>query len=392
MKKIKVAIVTVSTERIGPNRVILNIIQGLDKSKFEIFLLSLSSKGWSQYVKQARDMSDELAAAGAKIVNLKIPKGVDLFLAVPKLIRAIKRIGPDIIHTHLLRGNIYGRIAARLSKIPVVSTIHNEDRWVLGKTFIDWVTHKVDQYTLPFAQAFIAVAPNVKEFLLQHESKIPEEKIIVIRNSVDTRVFFKDEKVREQKRRELGLINEMKAVATVGRFDTQKDPLALVDAMSIVFSKNNLAKFFWVGEGPLRSAVEKRMREKNIENRFILLGERQDVSQLLRAFDVFVLSSLHEGLPIALLEAMATGIAPVATNVSGNRVVIEDGKSGLLAKVSNPQSIAQRIVYLLEHEEARKSISEEAVRRIQTDYSLEQFCKLHEELYLRVLAATKSLD
>ncbi len=385
MEKIKVAFITVSTEQIGPNVVILNIAKSLDRSRFEPVVVALAGKGWGKYTKEAHDFTTKFKEADIPVHQLSLPKGLDLFLAVPRLFFLLRKIRPHVVHTHLLRSDVYGRVAAGWLKIPVVSTLHNEDLWLTGKSIFDAITRIVERWTQRYADAYIAVASNVKDFYLAHDASIAESKITVINNAVDTKKYAPNAAIREEKRGELGVTNEMTVIGTTARLIEQKDPLMLLAALEKVFKKNSLARFFWIGEGPLRKEVEERLEKSPHKNRFVLLGQRQDVPDLLQALDIFVLSSLHEGLPMALLEAMATGTAAVATAVSGNQVVIQSGQTGLLAKVHDAESMAENMLQLIENSELRKNIAEAGTKHVQTHYSLEKFGKEHQDLYDRVL-------
>lgn len=386
MNKLKIAFVSVSSERIGPNYVILNIAKSIDRNKFEPVFIPLSSRGWGRLNTKTEDFTNEFRKAHIEVLPLNILPGLDLLLGIPKLKSIFKKIHPDLVHTNLLRADVYGRIAAGKLGIPVVSTIHNEDPWLVSTSLADKVTRYVELRTKKFVDAFIAVAPNVQEFFIKNGLGVDEKKITVIKNAVDTKKFFPRNDIRESKRRELGVTNEMTVIGTSARLIEQKDPLTMLDAIEKVFAQNSMARFFWAGEGHLRKQIEERLSNSPHKNRFILLGNRSDIPEFLQALDIFVLSSIHEGLPIALLEAMATGVASIATRVSGNRVVIEDHMNGILANPKDSDDIAEKIMEVLHDKDLRKHLGEQARADIDERYSLQNFGKLHEELYERVLA------
>lgn len=390
MKKIKIAFISVSSERIGPNYVILNIAKSIDRNVYEPIFIPLASRGWGRLNKKTEDFTNEFKKAKIEVVPLNILPGLDLLVAVPKLLRLFKKMQPDIVHTHLLRADVYGRVAAGRMHIPVISTIHNEDPWLVGSKFTDKITRRVELWTKQFVDAFVAVAPNVQEYFIRNGIGIDEKKMVVIKNAVDTAKFFPRPEVREQKRKELGVTNEMVIVGTSARLIEQKDPFTMLSAIEKAFTKNVLAKFFWAGEGHLRKRMEEKIANSPLKNRFVLLGDRSDIPELLQAFDIFVLSSVHEGLPIALLEAMATGKAACATRVSGNRVVIEDHVNGLLANPQDADDLSAKVTELLVDAELRTRLGVKAVKDIEERYSLKNFAQMHEQLYQRILAQKAS--
>lgn len=386
MNKIKIAFISVSSERMGPNYVILNIAKSIDRNTFEPIFVPLSSKGWGKLNKETEDFTNEFVKAGVQVMPLNIPPGLDLVFGVSKLKRLFKEIQPTIVHTNLLRADIYGRKAAAALGIPVISTIHNEDPWLVGNKLTDKITRKVELGTKKFVDAFVMVAPNVQEHFMKYALGADEKKTTVINNAVDTDKFYRDEKRRTEKRKELGVTDDMIIIGTSARLNEQKDPKTMLAAMEKVFATNTMARFFWAGGGHMRKELEHALASSPIKNRFVLLGDRSDIPDLLQAYDIFVLSSRHEGLPMALLEAMSTGIASVATRVSGNRVVIEDHVNGLLANPHDPEDLAQKIQEVMQDADLRKRIGEQAAKQVRERYSLKDFGKLHEALYQRVLA------
>jgi glycosyltransferase involved in cell wall biosynthesis len=149
-------------------------------------------------------------------------------------------------------------------------------------------------------------------------------------------------------RRELGIPVDAPVVGTVTRLSPQKAPLDFVDAAARVAERRPEAHFLLVGDGPLRAGVEARVADLGLVERFHLAGLRREVPDLLHAFDVFALSSLWEGLPRVLPQAMAAGLPVVATAVDGNAEAVTDGANGILVPPGDPGAMAGALVRLLD--------------------------------------------
>jgi len=139
----------------------------------------------------------------------------------------------------------------------------------------------------------------------------------------------------------------MQAIGTTARLDAQKAPLDMVTAFAALGRRD--VHMVWIGDGNLRTKTERLIERKGIRDRFSLLGNRTDVSSLLPAFDVFAMSSLYEGLPCAVAEAMAFGIPVVATAVNSVPEIVLAGRTGLLATPGDPASLARALAYMLDH-------------------------------------------
>jgi glycosyltransferase involved in cell wall biosynthesis len=169
-------------------------------------------------------------------------------------------------------------------------------------------------------------------------------------------------------------------MVTVGRLTRQKGYPHLLAALTFMPAEQRPLTLF-VGDGPDRAELEARATALGLARDVRFLGNRHDVPALLAAADLFVLSSLWEGLPLALLEAMAAGLPPIVTTVGGNVEVIEHGKSCILVPAANEQALANALTCLLHDPLRREQIGRAARERFEQRYSLESFIKAHECLY-----------
>jgi glycosyltransferase involved in cell wall biosynthesis len=155
------------------------------------------------------------------------------------------------------------------------------------------------------------------------------------------------EATRREARRLLGVPVDAKVVGTAGRLEGQKAPLDMVKALASIGRRDIYVA--WAGEGPLRAKVERLIARHELQDRFLLLGERKDVPMLLPGFDVFAMSSLFEGLPCAVVEAMTCGVPVVATAVNSVPEIVISGKTGMVVKPGDAASLGRALEYVLDH-------------------------------------------
>jgi glycosyltransferase involved in cell wall biosynthesis len=175
----------------------------------------------------------------------------------------------------------------------------------------------------------------------------PPDRIRAIASPIDDGIPIVSETACRRARRLLGIPEGAKVVGTAARLDPQKSPLDMVKAVDALGRRD--VYMVWVGDGELRSETERLIDRKGIGDRVLLLGDRTDVSKLLPGFDVFAMSSLHEGLPCALVEAMSCGVPVVATAVNSVPEIVVSGKTGLLTAPGDPASLSRALAYLLDH-------------------------------------------
>jgi glycosyltransferase involved in cell wall biosynthesis len=260
----------------------------------------------------------------------------------------MQRARYTIIHTHSSKAGILGRWAARLAGIPIiVHTVHgwgHHDRQhpLMRNTYI-----LLERLTQRFTDRLTVDSPRNAERGLT-DGIATSEKYITIRCGIELERFWEPIRPREVMRAELSIPSGAPVVGTVTRLSPQKAPLDFVEAAAQVAAARPDVHFVAVGGGPLRARVEARIAALSLADRFHLTGLRRDVSDLMHSFDIFALSSLWEGLPRVLPQAMAAGLAIVATAVDGNAEAVEDGVNGLLTPPGDPQAMADALLRLLD--------------------------------------------
>ncbi|MEJ5349165.1 MAG: glycosyltransferase [Desulfosoma sp.] len=318
--------------------------------------------------------SELLLPQGIPVLSLHKPPGNSLGFIL-NLARCLKSLQPDVVHTRNW-GGLDGVVAARLAGIRTV--VHGEHGWsyedpygvktrrvFLRRLFSRWVR----EYT--------CVSRQIKEWL-QNKVKV-HRPINQIYNGVDTQKYKPSENVKDQRRR-LNLPIDQYIIGTVGRLDPIKNHATLLNAFLKIRYEIPGSILLVVGEGSERIRLEKAAPDG-----VVFLGNRLDVPELLRCLDVFVLPSLNEGISNTILEAMATGLAVVATNVGGNPELVQDGVNGTLFLPRDVDGLARILVRYWREPQLRRAHGEAGRRRAVESFGVYKMVHSYEEVYLRVV-------
>jgi glycosyltransferase involved in cell wall biosynthesis len=321
-------------------------------------------------------LAAELTDAGIAVERVARPRpGVDLRLIV-RLARWLRAHRVELVHTHNRMALIYGAPAARLAGAAVVHTKHGNNpkggtRLVAGNL----AGRLVD--------AFVAVSEETAAFARKRK-EIAERKLSVIANGIELSRFFPDPAARARVRGELGIAADAWVVGTVGRIAGEKNQAMMVRALAPALGPG--AHLVIAGDGPLMPALAAQVGALAAAAAIHLLGVRRDVPQVLCALDAFVLSSDTEGLPLVVLEAMATGLPVVSTRVGGVPNVIDDGVTGLLVPVGDEAALGAAVAGLAADRARCAAMGAAAREAAVTRYSAERMQRDYLALYARVLA------
>ncbi len=303
--------------------------------------------------------------------------------ALIKIYRLLKKERPSAVYTHSSKAGILGRWAAFFAGVPVrVHTIHGYGITPLQSWLIRKVLLAAERLTSLITTHFVAVSQASIQKGFKWKLFSPE-KVSLIRSGIELERFRKVKINKGEKKRQLGLPPEAPVVGTVACFKPQKAPLDFVKAASIIASRMPRVRFVMVGDGQLRRQAEELARRLGLEGKIFFLGWREDVEEVMATFDLFMLSSLWEGLPRVLPEACALGLPCVATWVDGNREIIRDGYNGFLVPPSRPDLLAEAALKILQDSSLRKLFSERA-KRVSEEFSkermIEDYLRLHHAL------------
>jgi len=316
----------------------------------------------------------ERIPAGVAVFPLGEAHRPDRWHAV-RMARLFLKLRPDIVHTRNWTC-IDAIIGARLAGVPVV--IHGEHgREAADPEGRNQRRRQVRRILSPFVTEFVTVSRDLGRWLVE-QVRVPARKVRTIYNGVDTGRFAPGD--RSAARHALGIPEDWAVAGTVGRLDPVKDQTGLIRAFAQT-PNTGKSVLVIVGDGPSRPQLEAVVKELGLGDRVRLLGERNDVPLILRGLDVFVLPSIGEGISNAILEAMATGLAVIATRVGGNVELVREGITGRLIEPRRPEALAGALTaYLGEPARAREHGAAGRDRAV-GEFGLERMFAAYETLY-----------
>jgi N-acetyl-alpha-D-glucosaminyl L-malate synthase BshA len=297
-----------------------------------------------------------------------------------KVLFVLKKIKPDIIHAQNLDMGIGGILAKFFLKKPYVVYGRGSD------VYSSWNFKKIiSKIIIKNAGAVIALTENMKKEM----TKIYNRDITVIPNGLEIQKFKKSSK--ENIRRQMNITNDDKIVLFVGRLNSIKGVEYLIESMEYIKQKDVKTKLIIVGEGIERRRLELLVNKLFLTKNVLFAGRipYEDIPKYLTLSDMIVLPSLEEGFPNILLEAMASGLPIVATNVGGIPEIIKNGENGFLVAPKNPGAIAEKVLYLFENNELRRRIIEnnkEEVKRYCGQDITEKLEEIYRTLVLKIVS------
>lgn len=311
-------------------------------------------------------------------------------LALWRLWRFMRRNRYAVVHTHSSKAGIVGRWAAWLARVPViVHTVHGWGHHDRQHPLVRAYYVLLEKATLPITDKLIVVSPlNIEKGLADGIGRVTD--YAVIRSGIELDRFGKPLVPRDKMRRALGIPLDAPVVGTVTRLSAQKAPLDFLRAAAIVARRRPDVWFVMVGDGDLRPQVEALASELGLRERLVLTGLRRDVPELMATFDLFALSSLWEGLPRVLPQAMATGLPIVATAADGTAEAVTEGVNGFLTPPGDPDALAERLLRLLDAPALAQRMGAEGRARVD-EFGDRRMIEQIDALY-RTLLARKGIE
>ena len=352
----------------GPAQHVVLLSQGLPSDEFETTLIC------GRVPETEGDMSYYAAEHGVQPVVLETMSRevslLDDLAALRELTRLLRRLKPDIVHTHTAKAGFVGRVAARLARVPVI--IHTYHGHVLSGYFgrrKEMVFRALERLCARWTTLALAVGEGVRDDLVAQRVVRPE-RIRVMPLGLDLQRFA--EGPTGVLRAELGLSADTPLIGYCGRLVPIKNLPLLLGAMARVHAELPAAHLALIGDGELRAALEDEAARLGLTKVVHFMGWRRDTDQLFRDLNVMALSSRNEGTPVALIEAGAAGVPSVSTQVGGVARVVREGVTGHLVPPDDEVALAEALLQLLRNTDHAQSLGRQAQERMLTEFGMQR--------------------
>ncbi|HUT35654.1 MAG TPA: glycosyltransferase [Planctomycetota bacterium] len=346
----------------GAERLLVELAVRLDRARFAPAVACFRQEAFGA----------ELAAAGRTVHVVPKRRAFDVGLLF-RLTRLLRREKIAAVHAHDLQSATYGLLAGVVARVPVVLTVHG----------LGIFRQKRAAWLLPRLGRWLARVVFVGHWLQRaaaDEFGVRPRRPMVVHNGVDLSAFQPGPPEPEL-RADMRVGEGTLVVGTVGNLRAVKDYPCLLRAFAVARARAANAVLVFVGEGAERPALEALARELGIERAVRFAGARSDVARLLRLFDIFALSSQTEGISVALLEAMATGLPAVVTHTGGNPEVAIEGRTAHLVPVGDPAQMGEALARLLADPARRRAWGQAARTRVEEEFSLDRMVRAYEAVY-----------
>ncbi len=356
------------TGRGGAEKALVDLARGLDRRRYAVSVCATRSVGNYQPL---------LDAAGIPCVVLNRQSRRDLY-KLGGLVQVLRRQRVHILHAHLFGSNTWARLLGTLAGVPVIIAHEHGSAKAGHEIWLDRLLYRL-------GDAVVVPSEASKRFLIEREH-LPARAVSVVYNGVDTAQFARHESVAVL-RRALDLDPAAVLIGSVGRLSADKGGQdSLIQALAQVRQTQPQVGLVFVGDGPLRPDLEALAAQLGLGSTVQFTGVRPDVARLLGALDLFVLPSLHEALPIAVLEAMAVGLPVVTTRVGGVPEVVQDGRNGLLVPPGDSAALAAALLRLVSDPGYAATLGAAGQARVRAEFTLEAMVAQVDQLYRRLTA------
>ncbi|TCS71932.1 glycosyltransferase involved in cell wall biosynthesis [Sulfuritortus calidifontis] len=372
----------------GVQRVSLDELTRLDRNRFEPFVIC----------KETGPFTEALVRAG--IPFFLVPELVreisprQDWLALHKLTRLFREQRFDIVHTHSSKTGILGRLAGRLAGVPVVMhTVHGYAFPAARNAFQFWLYLLLEWLGARITDALILLKREDAE-LAAKRLQVAADRLHLVPNGVDVLHYVPRGEAERNLIRQghLGVTADCVAIGMVGRLWHQKNPDCFVRAaIRLLRSGHDQARFFLIGDGELRPSLEARLQEVGCADRIRILGWQDDVAGLLAGLDIFVLPSRWEGLSLAILEAMSSGLPVVVSDIPGNRDLVNVGVDGYVFRPDDDADLAAKLASLIADADLRRRFGTNGRRKVTDRFTLADRIDKIERIYLQLLERKAAL-
>lgn len=352
----------------GPEKQILEHFTRVDPKRFKLTLCSFLEDG------KVNKLIEMGVQSGIKCYNLSSRSPFD-FSTILRLIAIIQKEKIQILCTHGYKPDVMGRIASWITGIPEIVI----SRGWTGENSKIRLYERIDKLFLRFADHVVAVSRGQGDKIIK--IGVSSNNVSVIYNAIDVNSI--EGYSSSSFRKDIGISKNSILVVSAGRLSPEKNFSALIDAAKIIASKGDLDfKFVIFGEGFLREDLERKIQDAQLQGKFYLPGFRRDFVSLLKEVDIFILTSLTEGLPNVILEAYALRRPVIATKVGGTPEIVVDGVTGFLVNPEDKKKMAEHILLLAKNNDLRVKMGENGYQHVKEHFNYETQTKKFEDLYL----------
>ncbi len=374
---VKVLHLRSSTSLGGPEKQILRVAKPLRLEGFDLTLLVLYRRN------AAMPFLHPLVAEARKqgmLAGQMQDNNPFFFQLVSQIARQLKQAQFSLLHTHENRGDILGGMAAKLSGIKAVAAV----RGSTDRTLALCLYKVLDLLALHFFDKVIAVSNSLRWQVIS--AGLPQERVVTIHNAIDLEPLEVEASMDGLGlKKSLGIGHEEQVVAIVGRLSPEKGHANFFQAAKKILATSPKTRFIVIGNGPLGEKLKSLSVSLDIGPAVSFLGFRQDVAALMKMSDVVVVSSLREGLPNVILEALALARPVVATRVGGIPEIIRDGETGLLIPPEEPEQLAEALLRLLRNPQEGEKFGERGRAVVAREFNVETMARRTAEVYREVL-------
>ncbi len=375
MSKIKILHIITYLPIGGAQDNTLITVENLDRNKYDVSLLCAPRGEWVDRV---------LSIKNLRVIFIdELIRRIHLFydlIAFIKIFRFIKKEKFTIVHTHSSKPGFSGRIAAKLAGVPiVVHTIHgfpfHDFMSPLTKNFFIFI----ERFLSKFSDILITVSKLNLNKAVQLKLDKPEKFVNIYSGICFDK--FKGHFDKNKIKKELGIQKDYKVIGMIGRLSEQKAPQYLIQAIPSVIQKFPKSRFLLVGDGELRKELETLVKKFGIDEYVRFLGYRENIPEIMSIFDIFVLTSLWEGLGRSLTEALYMEVPVVATAVEGVPELIQNGKTGMLVPPKDIKAISNGILQLLQNPSMSKKMGKKGHTLVVNNFSANKMVQEIDNLY-----------
>jgi glycosyltransferase involved in cell wall biosynthesis len=376
-RRIRVLQIIKSLGRGGAEMLLPETLLLHDKDQFEFHYI--------YFLPWKNQMVEAIQHNGGRVTCIPAGNNIQIMLQARKVAKYVRDHRIDVIHSHLPWAGFLSRLVSKLTRVPVAYTEHNkQERY-------HFLTRKLNLASMNALGRIVAVSEDVAGSIRKYKTslRIPLQTIL---NGVNTERFQRNPSAGLEIRKAFAIPLDAPVIGTVAVFRFQKRLDLWLEVAENILKKNPRCHFIVVGDGPLKSELESKRKALNLEQRVHFTGIQTEVRPYYAAFDIYMMSSVFEGLPIALLEAMSMECAVVATNAGGIGEVVRSGVDGFTVAVDQWKDLADAVNGLLHNNHKMKTLAHQARQRVIQEFSLQKMVTELEAMYQGMVKNDKALQ